>query len=196
MLDLKGRSAFAFMTEPVGAALAKTGLSPTALSVMGLFVSGVGAVLIGFGELFIGALVGAVGVLTDAFDGPLARHAGKASNHGAFVDTMSDRFGEVMLFGGVLIAVIDNPALVVLTFGATATALLVPYVRAKAEAWGAEGRGGVMGRAERMIVLLSGVGLAGFGFNSLYVTMWVLVVLTSLTVAIRIWRTWFQLTDE
>ena len=183
------------MTEPVGAALAKTGLSPTALSVMGLIVSGVGAVYIGLGELLIGAIVGGVGVLTDAFDGPLARHAGKASDHGAFVDTMSDRFGEIMLFGGLLVAIIDDPSLVMLTFVATTLALLVPYVRSKAEARGAEGRGGIMGRAERMIVLLLGVGLTGLGLNALFITLWVLVVLTAITVAIRIWRTWFQLTE-
>jgi phosphatidylglycerophosphate synthase len=77
---------------------------------------------------------------------------------------------------------------------ALAFSLLTPYVRAKAESWGAEGRGGWMGRAERMILMLLGVGLAGFGLDEVMLPMlWIFVVLTGFTVAQRTRRTWQQL---
>ena len=66
-------------------------------------------------------------------------------------------------------------------------------VRAKAESWGAEGRGGWMGRAERMILVLLGVGLEGLDLPTVEVTLWILVTLSGFTVAQRIRRTWQQL---
>ena len=80
-----------------------------------------------------------------------------------------------------------------LTVFALAFSLLTPYVRAKAESWGAEGRGGWMGRAERMILAILGIGLAGFGLPVLHPMLWIFVVLSGLTVAQRIRRTWQQL---
>ncbi len=196
MLDLKGRSKFDVVTGPVGQALARTGISETALTTLGLVVTIIGAGMLAAGWLVAGAAVAGLGVLFDAFDGPLARARGTASRHGAFMDTMSDRFGEIAVYGGTVVHLVDDPAAVLLIFFGTAMALLTPYVRAKAEAWGGEGRGGVMGRAERMILFLVGVGLAGFDLPTLYPMLWVFAVLTSVTVAMRVYRTWFQLTSE
>ncbi len=76
---------------------------------------------------------------------------------------------------------------------ALAFSLLTPYVRAKAESWGAEGRGGWMGRAERMLLALLGVGLEGLGLPALFPMLWIFVVLSGFTVGQRIRRTWQQL---
>ena len=83
----------------------------------------------------------------------------------------------------------------ILVLVALAFSLLVPYVRAKAESWGAEGRGGWMGRAERMLLAIWGTILAGFGLPVLVPMLWIFVVLTGLTVLQRIRKTWQQLPE-
>ena len=194
MLDLKARTKLAPILDPIGRGLARTGISPTAVTIIGGFVAFAGAAMVGAGWLIAGAVVSGVGALIDAFDGPLARARGDASIHGAFMDTMTDRLGELALFLGLIWYVRDEPAGIMLRAVALGFSMLIPYVRAKAESFGAEGRGGWMGRAERMIVIILGVGLEGFGLPALYPALWALTVLTGLTVAQRIRKTWDQLT--
>lgn len=193
MIDLKGRKKVAPMLKPVAAFLAKLRLTPTAVTVIGLAVTVTGAALIGSGRLVAGSITAGVGVLLDALDGPLARHLGTASERGAFLDTMSDRFGEVAVWVGLAVYLSEDQRLLILCIVSLAFSLLVPYVRAKAEMAGHEGKGGWMGRAERMILILTGVGLVGLGLPIMEPLLWVFVVLTGFTVFQRIWKTWQQL---
>jgi phosphatidylglycerophosphate synthase len=132
-------------------------------------------------------------VVLDAFDGPLARLQGTAGLKGAFLDTMSDRFGEIAILVGLAVYLREDPLGLILCILTLAFSLLTPYIRARAESWGAEGRGGWMGRAERMILLIAGVFVAGFWEPILIPMLWVMVILTGLTVAQRMRRTWQQL---
>ena len=193
MIDLKARKKAAPILKPIARALAKTGVTPTMVTVLGLAMTLAGAVLIANGLLWQGGFTAALGVLLDALDGPLARYKGVSSDRGAFIDTMSDRFGEVAVWVGLGVYLRDDSVGLILGLVALAFSLLVPYVRAKAESWGAEGRGGWMGRAERMILALSGVILAGFGLPVLEPMLWIFVVLTGLTVVQRMRRTLQQL---
>ena len=196
VLDLRGRSRLAPFFDPVAVALSKARLTPTVVTMLGLIVTIGGAVLIANGWYLPGASVAAAGALLDALDGPLARHQGTASIRGAFIDTMSDRFGEVAVWVGLAFSLRDNGTALMRCLLALAFSLLTPYVRAKAESWGAEGRGGWMGRAERMILALLGIGVAGIGGLGLTVLrpmLWVFVILGALTVGQRIRRTWQQL---
>jgi len=193
MIDLKARKKAAPLLQPFAVGLDKIGVSPTMVTFVGLGLTVVGSVLIATGYLWEGALVAAVGVLLDALDGPLARIQGKAGLKGAFLDTMSDRFGEIAVWVGLAVFLRDNPVGLILCILILAFSLLTPYIRARAESWGAEGRGGWMGRAERMILVLAGVFVAGFWLPVLLPLLWVMVVLTGLTVAQRIRRTWQQL---
>ncbi len=193
MLDLKGRKKVAPILEPIAAGLAKIGMTPAVVTIVGLAVTIIGAVLIASGELFWGGLVAGTGVTLDALDGPLARRLGTASDRGAFLDTMSDRFGEIAVWVGVSVYLRDEPRLLVLCIVALAFSLLVPYVRATAEIAGLEGRGGWMGRAERMLLVLLGMMAVGLGLEIMEPLLWVFVLLTGLTVAQRIRKTWQQL---
>ncbi len=196
MLDLRGRSWLAPFLDPIVAGLSKARLTPSMVTAFGLAVTIAGAVLIANDLYALGAGVAGVGALLDALDGPLARLQGTASIRGAFIDTMSDRFGEVAIWAGLAFSLRDNGTALMLCLLSLAFSLLTPYVRAKAESWGAEGRGGWMGRAERMIFALVGIGvsgLGGLGLNVLMPVLWVFVVLTGFTVAQRIRRTWQQL---
>jgi CDP-diacylglycerol--glycerol-3-phosphate 3-phosphatidyltransferase len=193
VLDLRGRSRIAPILDPIAGALAKARLTPTAVTLIGLGLSFVGAILIANDAYVVGALVAGVGTVFDALDGPLARLQGTASIRGAFVDTMSDRFGEIAILAGLAFSLRHDETMLMLCLFALAFSLLTPYVRAKAESWGAEGRGGWMGRAERMILVLTGILLDGFGLAVMLSMLWLFVVLGGLTVGQRIRRTWQQL---
>jgi len=193
MIDLKARKKAAPILQPIARVLAKTGVTPTMVTVLGLAITVTGAALIANGLLWQGGMTAAFGVLLDALDGPLARFKGTSSDRGAFIDTMSDRFGEVAVWVGLGVYLRDDSVGLILCLVAMAFSLLIPYVRAKAESWGAEGRGGWMGRAERMLLCLIGVILAGFGLEVLEPMLWIFVVLTGLTVVQRTRRTLQQL---
>jgi CDP-diacylglycerol--glycerol-3-phosphate 3-phosphatidyltransferase len=193
LLDLKGRKRAAPILEPIAAGLAKIGMTPAAVTIIGLAVTVGGAVVIAYGYLFWGGLLAGTGVVLDALDGPLARRLGTASDRGAFLDTMSDRFGEIAVWVGISVYLRDEPRLLVLCIVALAFSLLVPYVRAMAGTSGLDGRGGWMGRAERMILILLGMMAVGLGLEIMEPLLWVFVVLTGLTVAQRIRKTWQQL---
>lgn len=193
MIDLKARKKAAPLLEPFAVGLNKIGVSSTMVTFIGLLLTVVGSVLIATGYLWQGGLVAAFGVLLDALDGPLARLQGTAGLKGAFLDTMSDRFGEIAILVGLAVYLREDPLGLILCILTLAFSLLTPYIRARAESWGAEGRGGWMGRAERMILVIAGVFVAGFWEPILIPVLWVMVILTGLTVAQRIRRTWQQL---
>jgi phosphatidylglycerophosphate synthase len=110
---------------------------------------------------------------------------------------MADRFGEVGLWAGLTFSLRTDETGLMLCVAALAFSLLTPYVRSKAESWGAEGRGGWMGRAERMILLLAGLIVTDLWVNSgLHPLLWAFVLLSGLTVAQRVRRTWQQLGED
>ncbi|MEN8238062.1 MAG: CDP-alcohol phosphatidyltransferase family protein [Actinomycetota bacterium] len=193
MIDLKGRKKVAPILEPVAAGLAKIGLTPAFVTIVGLAVTIGGAALIATGHLIAGGLTAGLGVALDALDGPLARKLGTASDRGAFLDTMSDRLGEIAVWVGLTVYLSEEPRLLILCIVALAFSLLVPYVRSKAELYDLEGKGGWMGRAERMILILAGIIIVGAGAPIMEAVLWVFVVLTGFTVVQRIRKTWQQL---
>ena len=193
MIDLKGRKKAAPILEPIAAGLAKIGVTPAFVTIVGLAVTVGGAALIATGYLLAGGITAAFGVALDALDGPLARKLDSASDRGAFLDTMSDRFGEIAVWVGLTVFLREEPRLLILCVVALAFSLLVPYVRSKAELYGLEGKGGWMGRAERMILILVGTVVVGAGLEIMEPVLWVFVILTGFTVLQRIRKTWQQL---
>lgn len=193
MIDLKGRKKVAPILKPIAAFLAKLHFTPAVVTVLGLLFTIAGAVLIATDELVWGASIAAFGVVHDALDGPLTRHQGTASKLGAFLDTVSDRFGEIAIWIGLSAYLRADPRFLVLCVVGLGLSLLVPYVGAHAELVGFEGKGGSMGRAERMILILTGIGIVGLGLKIIEPLLWVFVVLTGFTVVQRIWKTWQQL---
>jgi CDP-diacylglycerol--glycerol-3-phosphate 3-phosphatidyltransferase len=195
MLDIRARKNVSRVADPFARAAAKIGLTPSAITLMGLAISLAGAVLIASGRLAVGAGILGFGALLDILDGVLARLTGAESRKGALLDSFTDRVGEVAAWTG-LAFYLGNRAeatLVTLSLIAACGSLLIPYLRAKAEADGLQGKGGLMGRAERLLVFGFGVGFEGLGLHTLVFTVWALAVLTWLTVAQRFYRTWVQL---
>ncbi|MFQ5947410.1 MAG: CDP-alcohol phosphatidyltransferase family protein [Acidimicrobiia bacterium] len=208
MLDAKARGRTDRFVEPIARAAAKTRVTPTVVTLVGLAVTIAGAVLIGAGHLFIGAVAMGVGALLDILDGVLARVTGTTSRPGAFLDTVTDRFGEIVVWAGLAYFLagersipvpfngeVGAPMLVMLSLVGVSGSLLIPYLRSKAEGWGVDGRGGVMGRAERMLLFGWGVGLHGLGLRTLVPMLWAMAVLTWVTVLQRFFRIWAQLSE-
>jgi len=197
VLDVKARTGVDKVVAPIGMALAKVGIRPWAVTIAGLLVTVVGAILIGDGKLLSGSIIVGVGALLDILDGPLARVTGTESKRGALLDTMADRLGEAAIWIGLVYYLSErgSPGLATVAVVALCASMLVPYVRSKAEGWGAQGKGGLMGRAERLIVMLGGIGLEGLGLSTIEPMLWILAIATWLTVGQRAWRTWRQLAE-
>ncbi len=191
MFDGHWRSAVDKGLTPIGESLQKTGVTADAVTVAGIVMAGAAAIAIGAGQLRLGLLLLILTGVPDALDGAVAKASGTSSARGAYFDSVSDRFTDALLFGGVawhLASERPGSKVMMLPVALMAVAMLVSYQRAKAESLGFEAKGGLMERAERFIVL-------GFGllFNELLVAvLWVMLVLTAVTAAQRFVKVWRQ----
>jgi len=188
VIDLRVRPRIQGILQPTGAALSRLGFSPAAVTLLGFAVALAGAVLVGSGSLLVGGIVYLVGSGLDGLDGAVARASGRVSARGAFLDATVDRLGEIAIMVGLAVAFRHELRVLLLVLLSMGAALLIPYMRAKAEAEGIDGRGGLMGRAER--VILVGAGLVGGVVEPM---LWIFVVTTWLTVAHRFRSTFRQI---
>ncbi|MBN1437825.1 MAG: CDP-alcohol phosphatidyltransferase family protein [Anaerolineales bacterium] len=149
------RAQFKGVLDAVGGALGRLGISPNAVTLLGLAGSAAGAVLLALGKIPLGGWVILLSGATDALDGTLARLQGKASRFGAFLDSTADRFSEFFLFAGlgVHFALGADVLGVGLTFAAAIGSVMVSYEKARAEALGFECKVGLLTRMERYMVL-------------------------------------------
>lgn len=180
VIDMRVRPHVTRFLEPMGRALAKIGMTPAATTVLGLLVVIAGAVVIGTGRLASGALIVVAGSVLDGLDGAVARAADKVSARGAFLDSAFDRLGEIASFAGLAVAMAGEARVLLLIILAVGGALLVPYMRARAEAEGFSGKGGLMGRAERIILFA-----AGLVFGYVEPMLWAFVTLVWFTAVVR-----------
>lgn len=190
MLDGRLRAKVERALQPVGRGLQRAGVTPDFLTVLGLLCAALTAWLIATGHLGWAVLGVIASGLTDILDGAVARTSGRASPRGAFFDSVCDRVSDALMLGGVAWYLADqSPYLPILALAVAATSMLVSYERAKAEALGFAARGGLMERAERMVLL--GIGLA---FSVLVPVLWIMLVLTSITAVHRFVKVWRQAT--
>ena len=150
------RLIFKGILDPIGAFLNRLGLTPNAITLLGLAGTTVGAYLILLGKMSSGGIVLLLSVLVDALDGTMARLRGESSDFGGFVDSVSDRYAEFITFGGLLYYFLsqENYPGVTVTFAATAGSVLVSYVKARAEGLGFTAKVGILTRVECYIVLI------------------------------------------
>jgi phosphatidylglycerophosphate synthase len=160
-------------------------MTPTAMTALGLAMVVAGSVMVGTERMVSGAWVIAVGSLLDGLDGAVARTSGKVSARGAFLDSAFDRVGEIAAFAGLAFAMEGEARVLLLIVLAIGGAMLVPYMRARAEAEGLVGTGGLMGRTERLILFC-----AGLVFDFVEPMLWIFVVLVWLTALTRFVRSY------
>jgi len=175
---------FKWVLDPLGKFFLALGLTPNMMTVLGLVGNAVGAYYLARGEMLVGGILVAVMSPIDALDGTMARLRGEASDWGAFVDSVSDRYSELFIFGGLLyhfLAIGDTTG-GMLTFAAAAGSVLVSYVRARAEGLGFEAKVGLLTRAERYLVLAPAL-----VFNQLMLGLGILAIFANFTALQRVW---------
>jgi CDP-diacylglycerol--glycerol-3-phosphate 3-phosphatidyltransferase len=150
------RLIFKGILDPIGNFLNRTGLTPNAITLVGLAGTTLGAYFLARGQMVLGGITLLLSVLVDALDGTMARLRGESSDFGAFVDSVSDRYAELVTFGGLLYFFLDqNHHLgAMITFLAAAGSVLVSYVKARAEGLNFIAKVGLLTRVERYIVLI------------------------------------------
>ena len=165
MLD-KLRNRLGASLLSLGRVAADVGLSPTAWTFVGLWVSILAAVAFwssGYRGMLLGGLLILLSGFFDIVDGAVAKATGKVSKRGAFLDSTLDRVSEVAVYVGILLGALASPLAVLL---ALSFSLLVSYTRARGDALGASLAGvGIGERSERLIVLAvsSVVGYTQYG---------------------------------
>jgi CDP-diacylglycerol---glycerol-3-phosphate 3-phosphatidyltransferase len=175
---------------PAGAALERTGLAPDHLTGLGLVMAVPAAIAIGSGRLILGLVLLVASAVPDLLDGALAKASGKASARGAFFDSVADRVTDGLMLGGVAwyLQSRHHGHAAILPFAILAASMLISYERAKAESLGFNAKGGLMERAERIIVLC--VGLA---FSVVLIPLlWLMLGLTVITAIQRFVKVWRQ----
>ena len=171
--------------------LAATGLHPNFLTLLGLVVTIWAAVLFAAGEFRWAAAVVFLAGFLDMADGPVARKQGRVSTFGAFFDSVVDRYSDMILYMGLLVyyAMIGSFFYVVLAAVAMAGSFMVSYARARAESLIPACKVGFMERPERLVLLI-----IGGAFNRMAPVLWLIAVLSTVTVIHRIIYTWQETT--
>lgn len=191
MLNIFARASISKALAPLGSRLAGLGVTADAVTVVGTL--GAVAAAVGFfgrGWFLAGTLVIWFFVMLDMVDGAVARARGASSKFGALLDSTCDRAVDAALFGTLTWWFAGSghsrslalAALLCLVMG-----VLTSYIKARAEGLGLSCDVGFAERAERLIIVLVGTGLDGFGVPYvLAVTLWFLVAATTVTVVQRL----------
>ncbi len=185
MIDTRVRPRVTRFLEPIGQSLAAVGVTPTVMTTAGLAIVIAGSIVIASDALRTGAIIVLVGSLLDGLDGSVARASDSVTPRGAFLDSVCDRLGDIAAFAGLGVAFAQDERVLLLVILAVGGALMVPYIRARADAEGFDGKGGLMGRAER--ILLFCVGLI---IGQVEPMLWVFVGLVWLTALMRFVETY------
>ena len=153
--------------KPIALAMGRLGLTPDGLTLIGFGVTVIGAALLAGQQWLAGGVVIFLGGTFDMFDGTLARATGRVSTLGEFMDSVFDRWGEALVYLGIVTGCAFGGFREGAVLGAAAlgSAFMVSYARAKSEGLGfTRGTGmaaiGVMPREVRLVVLSLGLVLA------------------------------------
>jgi CDP-diacylglycerol--glycerol-3-phosphate 3-phosphatidyltransferase len=191
---LMTRAAYTKLSTPVARGALRIGLTPDTVTIIGTAGSVLAALtLFPIGQLWWGAFAVFVFVLADMLDGAMARQSGGGTRFGAVLDATCDRISDGAVFCGLLWWAafgLHSPSLMVATLICLVTSQVISYIKARAEASGLDGGGGLIERPERLVIVLLGTGLSDLAFFPmpilLPIAMWVLAVASLVTVGQRL----------
>lgn len=169
VLNSRIRGAWDQFVRPVGRAIARSGVSPNAITVIGVVIQAVVAYLIVDGALVAAGLVAIAAGVADLLDGAVAKARGLESPFGALLDSATDRLSDALLFVPIAwlygvdpdIVSHDQPWVAAVALTALVCSFLVSYVKARAEGLGFDCNVGFMERFERLAVMIAGM-ILGF----------------------------------
>lgn len=178
------RLRFKGILDPIGTLLNRLGLTPNAMTILGLAGNTLGAFFLANGQMTIGGLIILAMGPIDALDGTMARLRGESGVFGAFVDSVTDRYSELIIFGGLLIFFLNQGERLatILVYAAAFGSVLVSYVRARAQSLGYDTKVGVLTRMERYLVLAPSLVI-----NMPIVGLWIIALFANFTALQRIY---------
>ncbi len=188
MFDGKFRQSADATMAPVGRMLGRAGLSADVLTAGGFVFALATAVCIASGLFWQAIVLLILAGALDLLDGAVAKATQRTSKRGSFFDSVVDRVSDAVMLGGVAyyISAHHHGTLVLLPFGLLTTFLMISYQRSKAESLGIPAKGGLMERAERLVLL--GVALS---YRAWFIPwLWVMLALTAMTMVGRFYRVW------
>lgn len=179
------RKKFKYLLDPVAMLLNRIGLMPNTVTILGLVGNAVGAYLLATGHITAGGIVIMLMGPIDALDGTMARLRGEPTDFGAFVDSVTDRYSELVIYLGLMIYFIQqqNRLACALVFLAAAGSVMVSYIRARAQSVGMDTKVGVFTRVERFIVLAPCLII-----NQPMIALWAIAILANFTALQRIYH--------
>src|ERR1700678_1577450 len=179
-----------WLLRHVVSGLAATGITPNMFTFLGLAVNSWAAVLFAMGRFRQAAAVLFLAGFLDMADGQVARRAGRVTAFGGFYDSTLDRYSDLALYMGLVVyyTVVGSTFYVVLAAIAMASSFMVSYTRARAESLIPICKVGFMERPERLVLLIQ-----GWAFNRLAQVLWVVAMISTITVVHRVVYTWQEL---
>ena len=175
---------FKWVLDPLGGFFNSLGLTPNTMTLLGLVGNSAGAYYLARGDMLTGGILVLLMTPIDALDGTMARLRGESSDFGAFVDSVTDRYSELIIYGGLLYHFLSlgEPLGGLLVFGAASGSVMVSYVKARAEGLGYEAKVGLLTRVERYLVLAPAL-----VFNQLFIGLGIIALFANITALQRIW---------
>ena len=172
-----------WILRKIAAFLAFLRLTPNALTITGVFLNAAVGVVLMEGRFFWGGWLYLLVSMTDLLDGILARQKNMTSKFGGFLDSVMDRFGDAVIFTGILLhyTIVHNVPCVVITLAALCGAMITSYTRARAEVLIPKCKIGFMERPERVILL--SIGLL---FNRVPICLLLMAISSLITIIDRI----------
>lgn len=188
MLDARAREALKGLSDWTGRTLSRAGFTANSLTALGIALSAVAAWRIAVGGFLSAGLILSAGGFLDFCDGAVARVRGTASRFGAFLDSVTDRFSDAFVFSAFARFFFEhgNERVAVVALAAYGAGTLTSYIRAKAESLGYDCKIGLLERAERLILLCSGLILSAFSMTIVEIMLWTVAILGVVTVAQRL----------
>jgi CDP-diacylglycerol--glycerol-3-phosphate 3-phosphatidyltransferase len=176
--------------DRLAALLAPTGIPPNVITWAALVTNLWAGILFTTGRFAAAGGMMILAGVCDLLDGPVARRQKRVSMFGAFLDSILDRYADLILFLGLLVyyAQVNRFLYAVLAGAAMAGAVMVSYARARAESLVATGEVGFWERPERLVLMILGA-LS----NRMPLALWILAIGPNITVVHRILSTWKQM---
>jgi len=178
-----------YILDRIVRSLALARINPNVLTFIGLVINIFAAMLFGYGKFLVAGLVIIGAGIFDMVDGRVARYTNTVSVFGAFFDSVIDRYSDLALYFGLLVyyARINRFFYVVLVAVVMTGSVMVSYTRARAESMIPQCKAGFMERPERIVLVIIGA-----LFNRMAPCLWVIAVLSNITVIHRIAYTYQQ----
>jgi CDP-diacylglycerol--glycerol-3-phosphate 3-phosphatidyltransferase len=190
MVSTAFKPAVTRVIEPIARGAVHVGITPDMVTLLGTAGSIVSSIyFIPRGDLFIASLVISFFLLSDLFDGAIARLSARgATQWGGFLDSTCDRVSDSALLGSLAIyCLLEDDPLYPLILISIVLGFLVSYIRAKSESYGVPCTVGVAERTERLLLVIFAIGFQGLGIPfALSIGVWALVVLSAMTVIQRV----------